>query len=99
MERTSSQSWMASERARVPLHMLASVVVIGAIYLSPALIQACAAGGIAIVLLDWSGRFQARIEGPVTGNVLLRRAQYKASEAPDEIVRSLVLGKISTSAL
>ena len=27
------------------------------------------------------------IEGPVTGNVLLRRAQYRASETPDEIVR------------
>lgn len=84
-----------AEQARVPLHMLASVVVCGAIHISPPLIQACAAAGITIVLLDWSGRFQARIEGPVAGNVLLRRAQYKASDAPDEIVRGLVLGKIS----
>lgn len=83
------------ERARVPLHMLGSVVVFGAILLTPALIQACAAGGIAVVLLDRAGRFQARIEGPVTGNVLLRRAQYRASEEPDEIVRSIVLGKIA----
>src|SRR3546814_8253761 len=44
------------ERARVPLHMLASVVVFGGIYLSPPLIQACAAGGITIVLLDRNGR-------------------------------------------
>ncbi len=84
-----------TERARVPFHMLASVVVFGAIYLSPALIQACAAGGITIALLDRVGRFQARIEGPVTGNVLLRRAQYCASEAPVEIVRGIVLGKIA----
>jgi CRISP-associated protein Cas1 len=84
-----------TERARVPLHMLASVVVFGAIYLSPALIQACAAGGITIALLDRVGRFQARIEGPVTGNVLLRRAQYCASEAPVEIVRGIVLGKVA----
>lgn len=83
------------ERARVPLHMLASVVVFGGIFLSPALIQACAAGGITIVLLDRVGRFQARVEGPVTGNVLLRRAQYRAADAPDEIVRGLVLGKIA----
>lgn len=84
-----------AERARVPMHMLASVVAFGAIYISPALIGACAAGGITIVLLDRNGRFQARIEGPVTGNVLLRRAQYRASEQPDEIVRSLVLGKVA----
>jgi CRISPR-associated protein Cas1 len=80
---------------RVPLHMLASVVVFGGIFLSPALMEACAAHGITIALLDRNGRFQARIEGPVSGNVLLRRAQYKASDAPDDIVRSLVLGKVS----
>jgi len=80
---------------RVPLHMLSSVVVFGSIFLSPALMEACASHGITIVLLDRNGRFQARIEGPISGNVLLRRAQYKASDLPDEIVKSIVLGKIS----
>lgn len=83
------------ERARVPLHMLASLVAFGAIYLSPGLIAACAAAGIGIVLLDRNGRFQARVEGPVTGNVLLRRAQYRASDAPEEIVRSFLIGKVA----
>jgi CRISPR-associated protein Cas1 len=83
------------ERARVPFHMLGSVVVFGGIYVSPALMQACATAGITMVLLDRAGRFQARIEGPVTGNVLLRRAQYRASDRPDDIVRSFVMGKVS----
>lgn len=83
------------EKARVPLHMLATIVVFGGIYLSPALIGACAAAGITIVLLDRNGRFSARVEGPVSGNVLLRRAQYRASENPDDIVCSIVLGKIA----
>lgn len=84
-----------AERARIPLHMLGSVVAFGAIYLSPPLMQACAGAGITIVLLDRVGRFQARIEGPVSGNVLLRRQQYRASDAPDEIVRSIVAAKIA----
>jgi CRISPR-associated protein Cas1 len=84
-----------AERARVPFHMLSSLVLFGAIYISPALMGACAASGITIVLLDRAGRFQARVEGPVSGNVLLRRAQYRVSEAPVEIVRSLVIGKIA----
>jgi CRISP-associated protein Cas1 len=84
-----------AERARVPLHMLRSVVVFGAIYVSPPLIQACASAGITIVLLDRVGRFQARIEGPIGGNVLLRREQYRVSDAPDDIVRSIVSGKIA----
>ena len=83
------------EKARIPLHMLGSVVVFGGSHLSPALMQACAAAGITMVLLDRVGRFQARIEGPVTGNVLLRRAQYRMSDKPEDIVRSLVLGKVS----
>jgi CRISP-associated protein Cas1 len=80
---------------RFPLHMLTSVVIFGGIFISPALIGACAAQGITLVLLERNGRFQARIDGPVSGNVLLRRAQYKASDAPDDIVKSIILGKIS----
>jgi len=83
------------ERGRVPMHMLGSVVVFGGVWLSPQVIGACAAAGITIALLDWSGRFQARIDGPVAGNVLLRRAQYRISDQPDEIVRSIVIGKIA----
>ncbi len=85
----------SEERARVPFHMLGSVVVFGGIYISPPLIQACAAGGIVLVLLDRFGRFQARVEGPVSGNVLLRRAQYRASDEPEEIVRSVLVGKVA----
>ncbi len=83
------------EKARIPLHMLASVVVFGAIYISPGLIGACAAAGISIVLLDRNGRFSARVEGPVSGNVLLRREQYRASDKPEEIIRSIVMGKVA----
>lgn len=82
-------------KARIPLHMLTSVVAFGAILISPALIGACAAAGITIVLLDWRGWFQARIEGPVSGNVLLRRAQCRASENAEEIVRALLVGKVA----
>nr|WP_321524972.1 type I-C CRISPR-associated endonuclease Cas1c [uncultured Cohaesibacter sp.] len=83
------------ERARVPLHMLGSVVVFGAIYVSPALMGALAGAGICLVLLDRNGRFLARVEGPVSGNVLLRRAQYSMAEDADDIVRSLVIGKVA----
>lgn len=84
-----------AERARVPLHMLASVVAFGPILLTPALIGACAERGITLALLDRNGRFQARIEGPIAGNVLLRRAQYRVAEDGEDIVRSIVIGKIA----
>lgn len=84
-----------TERSRVPLHMLAGVVTFGAIFVSPPLIGALAAAGITLTLLDRNGRFQARVEGPVAGNVLLRRAQYRACDAPEEIVRSMLVRKIA----
>lgn len=83
------------ERGRVPLHMLGGVVAFGAVSVSPPLMGALARAGITLVLLDRQGRFEARVEGPVSGNVLLRRAQYRASEQPDEIVRSIVSAKIA----
>ena len=84
-----------AEKTRVPLHMLASVVVFGPVLITPALIASCAERGISMAILGRNGRFQARIEGPVSGNVLLRREQYRRADTPDEIVRSLVLGKVS----
>lgn len=84
-----------AERGRAPLHMLGAIVVFGAVWMSPSLVGACAAAGIAIVMLERNGRFMARVEGPIAGNVLLRRAQYRLSETPDEIVRGVLLGKIA----
>ncbi len=83
-----------AERVRMPFHMLGAIVAFGPIYLSPALIGAAAARGLTLTLLDRQGRFEARIEGPVSGNVLLRRAQYRVAETSVEIVKSIVLGKL-----
>lgn len=88
-----------AEKSRIPLHMLASVVAFGPVLITPALIGACAERGITIALLDRAGRFQARIEGPAQGNVLLRRAQYRLAETGSDkgtdIVRSFVLAKVA----
>lgn len=82
---------------RMPLLHLGSIVCFGNILLSPGLMHRCAEDGRAIVLLDGSGRFKARIEGGVNGNVLLRQAQYAAVR--DEamalgIARNCVAGKV-----
>lgn len=87
-------------RLRVPLHHLGGIVLTGDILVSPALLGSCAERGIGIVYLDRSGRFRARVEGPVNGNVLLRQAQY--AQAADtasalKLARHFVAGKIRNS--
>lgn len=70
------------KKLQVPLHHLGSVVCLGNIMVSPSLMHRCADDGISLVLLDHNGRFKARLEGPVSGNILLRQAQHaKAAEA------------------
>lgn len=84
------------ERGRVPLHRLDGIVSFGRPGASPALLAACAEAGITVSHLDPNGRFLARVEGPRTGNVLLRRAQFRLADDPDRavpIVRGIVAGK------
>ncbi len=85
------------ERGRVPLHTLGAVTGFGRVLMSPPLLGACAEAGISVSYLTEEGRFLARVEGPVSGNVLLRRAQYRwADDAArrDGVVRSIVAGKV-----
>jgi len=87
-------------RLRVPLHHLGGIVCFGDVLISPALIGRCTEDGIGICLLDRHGRFRARIEGPVAGNVLLRLAQYQATQDPStQLMMALpfVLGKLKNS--
>jgi CRISPR-associated protein Cas1 len=64
-------------RLRVPLHHLSAVVCFGHVMVSPGLMHRLADAGKSLVLLDGRGRFKARLEGPVSGNVLLRQAQHR----------------------
>lgn len=86
-----------SERGRVPVHLLGGIVCFGAIGITPALMGHCAGQGICISVLGRNGRFLARIEGPVSGNVLLRRKQYRAAddaEGTARIVSNFLTGKL-----
>jgi CRISPR-associated protein Cas1 len=85
---------------RIPLHTLDGIVAFGNVACSPALMFACAERDVTLSFLAMSGRFQARVQGPVSGNVLLRREQYRRAddlEGSAEIARSMVTAKIANS--
>lgn len=86
--------------SRIPLLQLGAVVCFGNVLVSPSLMHRCADDGRAMIWLDRNGRFKARLEGPVSGNVLLRRAQYDALTNPDasrEIARCCTAAKLQNS--
>lgn len=87
-------------RLRVPLHHLSAVVCFGHIGLSAPLMHRLAEEGIALVLLDDNGRFKARLEGAVSGNVMLRQAQFqRVADATFtlDMARACVAGKIKNT--
>lgn len=82
------------EKGRAPLHMIGGVVSFARPGASPALMAACAENSISLSFLTPEGRFQARVEGPQSGNVLLRRKQYRAADDPLQSV-PVVLGIVT----
>jgi CRISPR-associated protein Cas1 len=88
------------KKLQVPLHHLGGLVCFGNVMVSPALMHRLADEGKSLVMLDNSGRFKARLEGPVSGNILLRQAHHrKALETTFslEFARAVVAGKLKNS--
>lgn len=88
------------ERLRTPIHMLGSIVCFGQVACSPPLLGFCAESGVSVAFLSEGGRYWASVVGPVSGNVLLRRAQYRASEDSSvcvTVVRAVVGAKAANS--
>ena len=88
------------KKLQVPLHHLSGLVTFGNVMVSPALMHRLADEGKSLVLLDEHGRFKARLEGPVSGNILLRQAQHKAAGDPSatlEHARACIAGKLKNS--
>lgn len=84
-------------KARVPIHKLQGLVCFGQVSISPYLMAHCSENGVTITYLNQFGKFLARVEGPVSGNVLLRRTQHLTGADRDKsvaIARTMLSGKL-----
>ena len=85
-------------RLRVPIHTIGGIVCFGNITCSPFLMGFCAERDVAVSFLTERGRFLARVQGPVSGNVLLRREQYRRADDMNvsaHMARSVLTGKLA----
>lgn len=88
------------ERLRVPVHMLGGVVCFGRVSCSPYALELCADSGVAVSFFTEHGRFLARAHGFTSGNVLLRREQYRRADdgpAAAAVARAMIAGKIANA--
>lgn len=88
------------EIARVPLHNLERIMLFGGAGASPALMGKCVSESRELVFMSRNGKFLARVEGEVNGNVILRRKQYRVADKPQEsleIARNIIAAKLYNS--
>lgn len=81
-----------------PARALGNILCFGQISVSPFLMGYCGEQGIGLSFFSEYGRFLARVQGRQTGNVLLRRAQYRWADNPGKalpIARLLVAAKVA----
>lgn len=85
-------------KAKIPIHTLEGLVLFGQVSFSPFLLAHCAENNVTVSWLTESGRFLAGMHGPVRGNVLLRREQYRKADSPEissTLARYFTIGKIA----
>ena len=83
---------------QLPIHTIGGIVCFGNVLCSPFLLGFCAERDVAVSFLSEHGRFLASVRGPVSGNVLLRRQQYRMADdeqATHGIAANVVSGKLA----
>ena len=83
---------------KIPIHTLDGIVCFGNIGLSPFLMGFCAEKDVSISFLKENGQFLARVIGPVSGNVLLRREQYRWADSHEgsvEVTKFVLTAKLA----
>ena len=88
-------------KLRVPLHNLDGIAIFAwDATASAALMHACAQANVALTFHSPDGKFLASALGPVSGNVLLRRAQYRGADLETHsvsIARNLIAAKLANT--
>ncbi len=86
--------------AQFPLHTIGNIFCFGQVMVSPQLMGFCGEQGVGLAFFTWYGKFLARISGPVSGNILLRRFQYRYADDEKkclEFSRNLIGAKIAST--
>ena len=85
---------------RLPIHTINTVVSFGNVLWSPFALGLCGENGVTVSMMTENGQFLARVLGPQTGNVLLRRAQHEKTCNPESVslaARCFISAKIANA--
>ena len=84
--------------AQLPVHAIGHIFCFGNVLVSPFLMGFCGENGVNLAFFTENGRYLGRLQGRQSGNILLRREQYRQSERnPVLVARNIVAAKIQAS--
>lgn len=84
--------------AQLPVHSIGNIFCFGNVLVSPFLLGFCGENNVNVAFFSEHGRFLARLQGRQSGNVYLRRAQYRLSDtSPIAIAKNIIGAKIVAS--
>ena len=85
-------------KLQLPIHTIWGIVCFGQVSMSPFLMGFCAENKVGVSFLTENGHFLANVQGEISGNVLLRREQYRRADDmrySAGIAKNILMGKIS----
>jgi CRISPR-associated protein Cas1 len=86
--------------AQLPIHNLEGIVLFGDALISSALIELANENHVHISFIGYAGKFRAKLISPTSGNVRLRRDQYRFADNHELkliLAKNFVFGKIYNS--
>nr|WP_321382352.1 type I-C CRISPR-associated endonuclease Cas1c [uncultured Vibrio sp.] len=83
---------------QLPIHSIGHIFCFGNVMVSPQVMGFCGENATGLAFFNKYGRFQARIVGKQSGNVLLRRQQYRIADSQAVVLaRNIVAAKVRSS--
>lgn len=84
--------------AQIPVHAIGHIHCFGNILISPYLLEFFSDNSIHLSYYTEKGRYLGNMVGKQSGNILLRRAQYRLTETqPTNIARNIIAAKIQSA--
>jgi CRISP-associated protein Cas1 len=85
-------------KLQIPINAIWGIICFGQVSMSPYLMGFCAENKVSVSFLTEQGHFLASIQGKISGNVLLRREQYRRADDTvysAQIAKTILIGKIA----
>lgn len=83
---------------QLPIHALQHLFCFGNVLVSPFVLGFCGEKGIGLSFFTEYGKFLGRLQGRQSGNILLRKAQYKMAETmPALLAQTFIAAKVANT--